>query len=875
MKKILLSIFLLITLCSSFAQIPFNGSLLIKSGLKKNTIVYGADTLKFGWESGSVFSISKANGQRLAKFSMNDSSTIIYNKLILQSPNDTMLSVRGSAYIQNLLTTKNIVVADSLMYNTFAIDLIFDTTAITTLHNANFQSSSSPSYDYFIDDAVSEFKFNKGDIVNIYDTVNNHTYINILIDSAYVNKGSVFYNIAPNTFINCCGNFGYVEKVDVDVNYDTISIMKVTDLLIAESIVVGDSVLVINSADSTSVFNGNVFINDTLVFSDNSKQWTAWIPNVSDTGFVKTIGDTMYGDLTILGSDLLTENIVVSDSLLYNTQSIQTIPDTVSTELHDVAIESYGVFYKNNSSLEIYKAGDVVSIYDTVNSVTYSSKIISSTYKSSGTLYYVVQDAVFITGNGYVERLDITNTYDTIEEVEIVGDLNVIGVDTIFSVNTIDNTSTFTGNVIMQNPTDTMLSVRGTSRFNEGMFPQEHITLLNTTNAVHSGVIYKGTSRFFHDFNYGNNGVVTTEGYNTFVGLNSGNLTMGATATNVRHSSYNVGLGFVSLTNNTTGQENTAIGSYSLANNSTGYSNTAVGTWSLYENTTGNNNTVLGVGAGSLNKTGSNNLFLGYNAGYWGSEWNNKGFIDVIDRGDSASQLTSSPIVIDFNADSSLQKTTFNSSVTVNDTAYLSTTTISGRLNVINAADTAVVVNGNLKADTIFGVTQMPFQSYVVKLTENLQWANSGPLVVGETYRIDALNAGDDFSNVGYMMPEMSFVATGTTPTNWSNGTYILNVTQSNPIVTVLYNSIGNVAWKYSGAKGSYRATFSESYDINKIAIFPAIPTLPPLQVITQGLTTYEGVGFFLNSYLIDASLNSYQADGVFTDYMFEVRIYP
>lgn len=223
---------------------------------------------------------------------------------------------------------------------------------------------------------------------------------------------------------------------------------------------------------------------------------------------------------------------------------------------------------------------------------------------------------------------------------------------------------------------------------------------------------------------------------------------------------------------------------------------------------------------------------------------------------------------------------TKNAILTVDPTdstsTFIGTVSVEKSLQVgNNTADTSLIVNGNLKADTIFGVTQMPYQSYVVRLTENLQWTNSGPLVVGETYRIDNLNPGDDFSNVGYMMPEMSFVATGTTPTNWSDGTYILNVTQSNPIVTVLYNSIGSVAWKYTGMKGSYRATFSENYDFNKIAIFPAIPTLPPLQVITQGLTTYEGVGFFLNSYLIDASLNSYQADGIFTDYMFEVRIYP
>src|SRR5574343_1596930 len=53
-----------------------------------------------------------------------------------------------------------------------------------------------------------------------------------------------------------------------------------------------------------------------------------------------------------------------------------------------------------------------------------------------------------------------------------------------------------------------------------------NIALSNTTNANKFGVITKGGSRFIHDFNYGNNGTVTTTGKNTIVGVGAGNLTM-------------------------------------------------------------------------------------------------------------------------------------------------------------------------------------------------------------------------------------------------------------------------------------------------------------------------------------------------------------
>jgi hypothetical protein len=46
-------------------------------------------------------------------------------------------------------------------------------------------------------------------------------------------------------------------------------------------------------------------------------------------------------------------------------------------------------------------------------------------------------------------------------------------------------------------------------------------------------------------------------------------------------------------------------------------------------------------------------------------------------------------------------------------------------------------------------------------------------LVVGESYVIESLNGSDDFSNVGFVSTGVKFVATGTTPTNWSNSTTV------------------------------------------------------------------------------------------------------
>ncbi|HNW71471.1 MAG TPA: tail fiber domain-containing protein [Candidatus Paceibacterota bacterium] len=136
------------------------------------------------------------------------------------------------------------------------------------------------------------------------------------------------------------------------------------------------------------------------------------------------------------------------------------------------------------------------------------------------------------------------------------------------------------------------------------------------------GIIYKGTNPFIHDFNYGNNGTVTTRGRNLFIGESAGNFTMGSTANYSNNSSNNIGIGFRSLYSNTTGSENSAVGNSALYLNTTGSGNSAVGNSALYFNTTGSTNSAIGDYTLYLNTTGSGNSALGSAALYSNTEGN-------------------------------------------------------------------------------------------------------------------------------------------------------------------------------------------------------------------------------------------------------------
>lgn len=121
-----------------------------------------------------------------------------------------------------------------------------------------------------------------------------------------------------------------------------------------------------------------------------------------------------------------------------------------------------------------------------------------------------------------------------------------------------------------------------------------------TGNSSTTGVIFKGTDRFIHNF-----AAAGAFGFNTFMGINSSNFTLGVDA------SYNTSFGHSSLTSLTDGQSNSAFGYGSLYTNSAGLQNSGFGDRSLYSNTTGNYNSAFGYYSLYLNSDGNDNSAFG------------------------------------------------------------------------------------------------------------------------------------------------------------------------------------------------------------------------------------------------------------------------
>tara|TARA_R110000796_G_scaffold41701_12_gene103219 strand:+ start:2306 stop:5599 length:3294 start_codon:yes stop_codon:yes gene_type:complete len=107
--------------------------------------------------------------------------------------------------------------------------------------------------------------------------------------------------------------------------------------------------------------------------------------------------------------------------------------------------------------------------------------------------------------------------------------------------------------------------------------------------------------------------------YNVFIGDAVSDAAM-------NNATYNVGIGYQSLTDLTTGDSNHAIGGYSQYDNSTGNNNISIGINSLYFNTGADNNIAIGGNSGKYT-TGADNTYVGFKAGLGaaGAEANNVG----------------------------------------------------------------------------------------------------------------------------------------------------------------------------------------------------------------------------------------------------------
>jgi len=143
----------------------------------------------------------------------------------------------------------------------------------------------------------------------------------------------------------------------------------------------------------------------------------------------------------------------------------------------------------------------------------------------------------------------------------------------------------------------------------------DSIELVKTTSTT-TGVIYKGTDPFIHDFSHPTGNTAIPVGRNVFIG-GAGNFTAGSAATSISHASYNFGAGYQSLASLYLGSYNFGGGYQTLFSLTNGSYNFAGGFQALYNLTTGSYNFAGGSRCLFSLTSGTNNFTGGKEALYF------------------------------------------------------------------------------------------------------------------------------------------------------------------------------------------------------------------------------------------------------------------
>lgn len=186
----------------------------------------------------------------------------------------------------------------------------------------------------------------------------------------------------------------------------------------------------------------------------------------------------------------------------------------------------------------------------------------------------------------------------------------------------------------------------------------------------------------------------------------------------------------------------------------------------------------------------------------------------------------------------------------------------------INASDQITITNSNGITSLLTGSLSPYIASYKVynakltQITEDI--APNSYLTVGKTYGIVSYVGGDDFSNVANVQQGTIntdgciFIATGTTPTTWTNGSIIRDMNY--PVSTIDENTLGFTPYWKQIDTGTYYFNFSQSVDPSKI-----VPSISP-NSLDNIYSTYEVDS--QNNRFWDDTFDSYQGGNCFNGYV-------
>lgn len=105
-------------------------------------------------------------------------------------------------------------------------------------------------------------------------------------------------------------------------------------------------------------------------------------------------------------------------------------------------------------------------------------------------------------------------------------------------------------------------------------------------------------------------------------------------------------------------------------------------------------------------------------------------------------------------------------------------------------------ITPSIVAETIgLAVQDLQNQAYVFErfkavIKQNTIEKYEGNLIIGNTYLLAYFEAGDDFSNVGFVDTNTPFVATGENPTNWTNFSTVYDLTDGAPTISIFTNTL-------------------------------------------------------------------------------------